>query len=179
MFSIWHIRVKHSANYTRYKLIEIRKLQWRMRGKRGDELERRWERERSNKNTAPLIYLCPLLAAIKPMITIQQGNFNFGHEYLKQAVQRRYPLFLNHKSIVFSFNLLFSFDLSIYPQESIFNSYHKLKLVWKTKPFNEQAAFEYPWLLSQLLQHPITSTTQYIACRKPIFHTVTKFSRTQ
>jgi hypothetical protein len=94
------------------------------------------------------------MTAIKPSLLIHHGNFNFGHDYLRQAVVKRYQKTKKGTGYIY---ILIS---HIYPQEVVYESQLKLAESWKIKPFTEQVAFEYPWLLSQILETPLNLNTE-------------------
>jgi hypothetical protein len=84
--------------------------------------------------SAPPLHLSPLLAAIKPMLVVNQGKFNFCHQYFQKSVEKQYP-FLSFFFGVLSYLILVNSDSS-----KLFYAQQKLVAYFHTFAFDENVA---------------------------------------
>jgi hypothetical protein len=92
---------------------------------------------------------------MKSMLVINQGKFNFCHQYLQTAVHAQYP-------VIFA-QLIIHLITNIYDGASLYFVQRKLATHFQKLPFNENTAHELPWILSQMVasqSNPNSISTQ-------------------
>ncbi len=112
-----------------------------------------------------------LLSSVKSMCVVSQGNINFGHQYLNEAVSQKYLL-------TFSFHFFSLIGIKYSDPNEILEIRNSLVNYWRQVEFDKQAAPELPWLLVQIFNSPACGDKQmysihllfpYIFCNKCIF----------
>jgi hypothetical protein len=99
-----------------------------------------------------------MLSAMKQMLVVNHGIYNFSHAYLREAVRLRYPITHFHPQ----YNLSLPHERHIkhlitlrYSAELQYKASRKLVEVLSKEPFDENTAAQLPWQLVKILSNPL------------------------
>ncbi len=95
--------------------------------------------------------LSSLMSAMKQMLVVLQGNLNFGHQYLSNAVEKQYLILLS--DIIF-------LHTKRYTPEMYYTAQTSLRDYWRNVPFDSKVAHEYPWLLARIMESPLCADVE-------------------